>query len=403
MSKKSNKKQNIISVGIIVTGVVSSLIFLNFNKKENETQNREDNFIKKIVVATINKDDFKQVEVVKTAIFEAEDSAEIISEYNGRLATVNFEVGDQVLKNQTLAFFDQSDLVNSAKVSLESAQENFELAQDNLEKTKKSVEETLEIAKNNRKLQELKLEQAEDGGDEDAINLAEKALENAKDAEDKAEEDADITINNSKIQLSQTKSSVKQAQIGYEKSIIKAPTSGTITSKNISQNDFVNSGSAIAEISGITKFKTKIYLSNFEIDKINKNQLIDIEIDDQIYSGKILSYSNVANSRNNRYQVEIECLDDISKELNRFAKIKINLSLNKNENSFFIPLSVVSIGQKNNTVFVLEDGQARIKTVQIGKTIGNQIQILKGIENGDKLIVENNRNLRDKERVELRK
>lgn len=403
MGRISTKKQNIISIIIIVVGIILSLIFFNSDKKENGTENGEENFVKKVGVMIIGQDNSKQAEIVKTAVFEAEDSAEIISEYNGRIVNVNFKVGDRVIKNQVLATFDQSDSVNSAKISLETAQENLELAQDNLEKTKKSVEEALKIAKNNRKLQGLKLEQAEDSDDEDAIDLAEKALDNAKDTENKAEQDAEITINNSKIQLSQTESSVKQAQIGYEKSIIKAPASGIVTSKNISQNDFINSGSVIAEISGTTKFKTKIYLSNFEIGKIDKNQMVEIKIDDQIYSGKILSYSSVANSSNNRYQVEIEALDDISKELNRFAEIKINLSLENNNNSFFVPLPAVSIGQKDNTVFVFKDGIAQIRTVEIGKTIGNQIQILAGIENGDELIVENNRNLRNEEKVELRK
>jgi multidrug efflux pump subunit AcrA (membrane-fusion protein) len=359
--------------------------------------------MKKVEIMTIGEDNSKQAEIVKTAVFQAEDSAEIISEYNGRIVNINFEVGDRVAKNQILATFDQSDLVNSAKISLESAQENLELAQDNLEKTKKSVEETLEMAKNNRKIEELKLEQAKDDGDEDTIDLAEKALENAKDAEDKAEEDAEITINNSRIQLSQVESTVKQAQISYEKSVIKAPASGVITTKNINQNDFVGPGSVIAEISGTTKFKTKIYLNNFEIGKIDKDQPIEIKIDNQFYSGKILSYSDVANSSNNRYQVEIECSDDISKEVNRFAEIKIKLSLEKNNgNSFFIPLTAVSIGQKNNSVFVLEDEIAQIKNVEIGKTVGDQIQILAGIKKGDKLIIGNNRNLRNEEKVEIK-
>jgi multidrug efflux pump subunit AcrA (membrane-fusion protein) len=399
----STRKQNIISIIIIVVGIVLSLFLFNSNNKENETGNEEENFMKKVEIMTIGEDNSKQAEIVKTAVFEAEDSAEIISEYNGRIVNINFEVGDRVAKNQILATFDQSDLVNSAKISLESAQENLELAQDNLEKTKKSVEETLEMAKNNRKIEELKLEQAKDDGDEDTIDLAEKALENAKDAEDKAEEDAEITINNSRIQLSQVESTVKQAQISYEKSVIKAPASGVITTKNINQNDFIGPGSVIAEISGTTKFKTKIYLNNFEIGKIDKDQPIEIKIDNQFYSGKILSYSDVANSSNNRYQVEIECSDDISKEVNRFAEIKIKLSLEKNNgNSFFIPLTAVSIGQKNNSVFVLEDEIAQIKNVEIGKTVGDQIQILAGIKKGDKLIIGNNRNLRNEEKVEIK-
>lgn len=397
------KKQNIISVIIIVLGIALSWMFFNSGKNGDEVQTGEENFIKKVGVLEIGEDNSKKTQIVKTATFEAEDSAEVIAEYSGRVMNIHFNVGDQVHQGQVLATFDQSDLVNSAKVSLESARENLELTQDNLSKTKKSADEALEIAKNNRKIQELTLEQAEDDGDQDAIDLAEKALDNAKDAEDKAEEDVEITINNAKLQLSQAESAVKQAEIGYQKSIIKAPASGTVTSKNISKNDYISSGASIAEVSGKTKFKTKIYLSDFEIGKIDKDQRVEIKIDREIYSGKILSYSNVANSNNNRYQVEIECLDDISRKTNRFAEIKIALSLDKdNGDSFFVPLSAVSIGQRENTVFVLEDGLARIREVEIGKTIGNQIQVVSGLKSGDSLIVENNRSLRNEEEVEIK-
>lgn len=397
------KKQNIISVIIIVLGIALSWTFFSSGKNGDEAQIEEENFIKKVGVLEVGEDSSKMAEIVKTATFEAEDSADVIAEYSGRIEGVNFNVGDQVFKGQVLATFDQSDSVNSAKISLESARENLELTRDNLSKTKKSADEALEIAKNNRKIQELTLEQAEDDGDEDAVDLAEKALDNAKDSEDKAEEDIEITINNAKLQLSQAEATLKQAEISYQKSIIKAPASGIVTSKNISKNDYISSGVSIAEVSGKTKFKTKIYLSDFEIGKIDKEQEVKIEIDNQNYLGKILSYSNIANSNNNRYQVEIECLDDISKKTNRFAEIKIPLSLDKdNGDSFFVPLSAVSIGQRENKVFVLENGLAKIREVKIGKTIGNQIQIISGLKNGDILIVENNRSLRNEEEVEVK-
>ncbi len=82
---------------------------------------------------------------------------------------------------------------------MEDSQRNLNLAEDNLKKTRKSIEESLEIVKNNKHIDELKLKQAEDGGDQDIIALAEKALDNSKDAEDKVEQDVKISINNAKI------------------------------------------------------------------------------------------------------------------------------------------------------------------------------------------------------------
>jgi len=397
----SAKKQNIISILIIVIGIIGSLVFFNLKGKDNQEENPVDNFLKKVETMRMGEENSKKAEITKTAVFKTENSADVISEQSGRVVSVNFETGDHVTKGQVLATFDQSSLVNSAKVALEDSQRNFELARDNYKRSKESVEETLEIADNNKEIAELQLEQAEDGGDQDVIDLAEKALENAKDAEDKAEEDTEIAINNSKIQVSQAESTVRQNKIAYEKSIVRAPVSGIITSKNVDFYDYISSGGKVAEISGVSKMKAKVFLSNFEISKIKEDQPVIIDFSGKKYSGKINAFSTLANSNNNRHQVEIESTEDISKEVNRSAEIKIELTLNtESEESFFIPLSAVSIGQQRNTAFVLREGKAELSEIKIGKTIGSQIEILSGLKTGDQLIIENNRNLRDGEEVE---
>jgi len=403
MTKISAKKQNIISILIIVIGIFGSLIFFNLKGEENQNENGITNFPKKVEIMIMGEENSKKAEIIKTAVFKTENSADVISEQSGRVVSISFETGDYVKKGQVLATFDQSNLVNSAKVALEDSRRNLELAENNYKRSKESVEETLKIADNNKEIAELQLEQAEDAGDQDAIDLAEKTLENVKDAEDKTEKDTEIAINNSKIQVSQAESTVRQNQIAYEKSIIRSPLNGVIISKNIDFYDYISLGKKIAEISGNSKMKAKIFLSNFEISKIKEDQTVLIDFSGKKYLGKINSFSSLANSSNNRHQVEIESTEDISREVNRSAEIVIDLNLDtETKNSFFVPLSAVSIGQQKNTVFVLKENKAESLEVEIGKTISGQIEILNGLTIGDSLIIENNRNLRDDEEVEVK-
>ncbi len=401
MSKISKKKQNIISIAILVVGIILS--FLIFGpSKDKEVVGEKKTFAKKVEVMIMGEENSKIAEVFRTATFTSIDSADAIVEQSGRISRVDFQVGDQVQKGQILAIFDQSNLVNSARVALEDSRKNLDLAEDNLKKTRKSIEESLEIAKNNKKIDELKLEQAEDGGDQDAIDLAEKALDNSKDAEDKAEQDVEISINNSKIQVSQAQSTVRQNQIAYEKSIVRAPISGMITTKNINHYDYISAGMAVAEISGASRLRAKIFLNNFEVSKIVEGEMVFIEIYHKDYAGEIVSLSSVANSNNNRYEVQIESLEAIPTGANQSAKIKIKLKLDSPiENSFFVPLTAVNIGQQKNTVFVNDNNQAKLLKIEIGKTVSSQIEVLGGLSEGDQLIVVNNRGLRDGEEIEI--
>ena len=399
MSKMSVKKQNLISLVIIIVGIILAF-FIFGSKKGKEVQTEKIVFPTKVEILTIGEITSKVAQISKTAVLESVDSADAVAEQAGRISQVNFKTGDQVQKGQVLAIFNQSSSVNSAKVALEDSLQNLSLAEDNLKKTRKSTEESLEIAKNNKHIDELELEQAEDSGVQDDIDLAEKNLDNSKDAEDKAKEDVKILINNAKIQVSQAQATVRQNQIAYEKSIIRAPISGLITTRNVNRYDYISVGTKIAEISGANKLNAKVFLSRFEVNKINEEDPVTLTILNKDYLGKIYSLSTVANSNNNRYEVRVESLDDISAEANRFAQVKFKLNLDS-ENTFFIPLSAVSIGQQENTVFVEDGGESRMKQVKIGKTVGEQIEIISGLENGDRVIVKNNRGLRNGEKVEI--
>jgi len=398
----SGKAQNLISLVIIIVGVALAFMIFGPDKDKNQVESTNPNFATKVGTIVVGEGVTRSADVYKTAVLESKHLVGAVAEQGGRISQVNFKVGDSVTNGQVLAYFDQSNNVNSAKVALEDSQTNLSLADDNLSKTKKSADENIEIAENNRRIDELELEQAEDGGDQDEIDLAEENLKNSKDAEDKAEYDAEILVNNAKIQVAQAEATVRQNQIAYEKSIIKAPVSGIITAKNINRYDYVSAGSEIAEISSEGQLKTTIYLSSFEVDKVKEGDSVLVSSADKEYSGEIESVSLVANSNNNRYEVQIKSSESLISEANKPAKIKITLNLNTfDENIFFVPLSAVSIGQQRNTVFLEENGIAKIVEVEMGQTVESQVEIVSGLKNGDELIVENNRGLREGDNVEV--
>ena len=395
-------KKNLISALIIVGGVGLSLIIFG-PKKGEEAETEKPNFAINVKTMAIGEGESKVAEISKTAILEANNSAEAVAEQAGRISSVNFRVGEFVQKGQILATFDQASTVNSAKVALEDSLANLELAEKNLKRTKDSVDEAIEIAGNNKDRDELELEQARDGGDQDEIELAEADLENSEDAEDKAEEDAEISINTAKIQVAQAEATVRQNRIAYEKSIVRAPISGIVTSKEIDRYDYVSAGTEVAEISGASQLNAKVYLSSFEIDKVSEGDSVQIEIAGKSYPGKIASLSGLANANNNRFEIRIESLEDVSFAANQPAEVKINLKLNPDEKGvFFVPLAAVNIGQKNNIVFIAEDNKAKLVEVELGRTVGSQIEIINGLKEGDQLIIKNNRGLRNGEEIEIK-
>jgi RND family efflux transporter MFP subunit len=396
---KHRKKQNIIAGMILILGTFFAYTFFGAKNEDNKIEKAQE-VASLVKVMTISDDSSKVARLEKTVSLSASGvEATAISEFSGRIKIVSFEVGDRVIEGQTLAVFDQSTQKNSPKVSLESAEKNYQLTKDNLEETKELVEKSIDLAERAVKLAELTKDQASTGEKKD---LAEQSLKIAKDQKKQAEVSAEIQTNGAKIQLEQSAQGLQQAKIGYEKTIIKAPISGVVSSKKISQEDFLSPGQVVAEIVGAGKVEALLYLNQEEISRIKENDSVEIVIDGESYDGKIDSYSKIANESNGRFEVKIVSADNISGNANQTAQVLLNIYLkSEKQNSFFVPLDAVNIGQTKKEVFVIVDGKAKAKNVKLGKIIGTQIEILSGLEDGDVLVIENSRNLQDGQVVKI--
>ena len=109
-----------------------------------------------------------------------------------------------------------------------------------------------------------------------------------------------------------------------------------------------------------------------------------------------------------KVKVEI-AFDNKDKELipETFVDITIYTTEENNANSvfsadsFLVPLKAVTITQTEKYVFLAKEGKAIKTTVEIGQTEGNKVEITAGLNNGDELIIEGNRNLEGDEGIEI--
>jgi multidrug efflux pump subunit AcrA (membrane-fusion protein) len=395
--KKKIKRQNLAALAILVVG--TALSFVLFGPK-NDIQNEDtDNSIaKKVKVLELKPNETNRAILEKTVQFKAIDSSEAVAEYSGRIKQTDFEIGDLVSAGQVLAVFDQSDLSNSAKISFQSAQNSLELAEKNLKQAKDLAEESVDLAKDAVDLAEIQLDQAKDSGDNEAIELAEENLKMAENRKDQAEISAQSQINGAQIQVEQAKLGLNQAQVGYEKTFIKAPIGGYIVSKNIKEEDYVAAGFSVAQIAGKGELEGRVYLNQDEANRILVGDEVDAAFGSEIIKGRIASVSKVADQDNQRFEVVIRTAGELLTQANQFANVKFPLRLSDQE-GFFIPLEAVNIGQKRNEVFIVRDGQVETREVETGKIIGRQIEVKRGLKVNEMVVIEGNRNLQSGEAV----
>jgi len=222
----------------------------------------------------------------------------------------------------------------------------------------------------------------------------------------------------SEIQYLQAKSTyegqqkaVDQLKSQLAKTTVRAPFSGVIDDVITEQGSVVAPGqSQLMRIINLNNMYISTDVPESYIKSItkNKNVLVEFPVLGKEMNAKIRQAGNFINPANRTFKVEIAVPNkDKSIKPNLTAKLKINDYTNKN--ALLIPQSIISENAKGQQyVYIVKnknDGYATAERVIIktGKTQGDIIEVLKGLEKGVEIIEEGARNVKDGQSVQILK
>jgi RND family efflux transporter MFP subunit len=221
----------------------------------------------------------------------------------------------------------------------------------------------------------------------------------------------------SEIQYLQAKSNYEaQAQMVNQikqqigKTVVRAPFSGTIDDVISEQGSVVGSGqSQLMRIVNLDNMyiETNVPESHISNVTINKDVKIEFPVLGKTVDAKIRQAGNFINPANRTFKIEI-AIPNKDKDIkpNLTAKVKINDYTN--DKAILIPQSIISENANGEQyVYVVNDkksnneGVARRVIIETGKTQGDVIEVLKGLENGDEIIQEGARSVKDGQTVKI--
>ncbi|MEJ5961549.1 efflux RND transporter periplasmic adaptor subunit [Pedobacter immunditicola] len=207
-------------------------------------------------------------------------------------------------------------------------------------------------------------------------------------------------------QLDQAKLSVKNARLRLQASQrrvsdanIKSPINGIVNKKYIEVGAFVNSqGTQLFELVDVSRLKLKV--------NVNESQVANLKLGDAVqiksnvfptvdFNGKVTFIAPKADNSLN-FPIEIQV------ENNKPNTIKAGMygtaifKFPKQAPAITIPRGSFVGSVSSNEVFVLENGKtARLRKVVAGRILGEKVEILDGLKEGDTVITSGQINLTD--------
>ncbi|HEX2962129.1 MAG TPA: efflux RND transporter periplasmic adaptor subunit [Ignavibacteriales bacterium] len=208
---------------------------------------------------------------------------------------------------------------------------------------------------------------------------------------------------NARIGYEAAKNQMEQAEKQLAYTQISAPISGIITKKMVEEGAFVNLGTPIATIMDISKLKVKVNVSETNVYYLHTGDNVKITTDiypGATFTGKISFVSPQGDNAHN-FPVEIEVANSQKNPLKAGTFVNIEISVAQSGTGLFIPREALQGSIKDAKVFVASNGKALLKSITIGRQSNESLEVVSGLNEGDKVIVSGQVNLTDNKSIKI--
>ncbi|MCP4755410.1 MAG: efflux RND transporter periplasmic adaptor subunit [Proteobacteria bacterium] len=196
-------------------------------------------------------------------------------------------------------------------------------------------------------------------------------------------------VENYKNALKISRINLELAEIELNKSKVKAPFSGIVSRKVVQLGGFVQRGSPLLEIMDISQVLARIDIPEKEVRFVEVRKPVSIRFDaipGAKFKGRIKTLGLEANTRSRCFPAEV-VIDNADRTLLPGMMARVEMLARSDSNQIIVPRHAVLERERGSMVFVERNGRAVLKSVKTGETIGENVQILTGLDFGDRLVV----------------
>ncbi len=311
------------------------------------------------------------------------------------------------------------EAVNNANISVETAKSSY----DDIQKRYNDYTEMYNagvISRSEFDSVELSYTQAKNAYDQAQIGLttAQNQLDQAQITYDQAVEALDIydnqttadntanaqnSVNSAVASRDSVNTSLQQARDTLADTVVTAPCSGVVSSKNIEVTNMVSSGSSPMVITDTSVVTVDVNVSEGLINKIAAGDSVDVvvsSISTEPVTATIKTVTGVADATGT-YPVEVE-IENTDGTLKPGMFASVSFVESKNDNAFVVERNTVLENETEQYVYVLnDDNTVRKAVVETGIDNGEYIELTSGVSDGDKVVVSGQDYLSDGEAVNV--
>ncbi|MBM3332917.1 efflux RND transporter periplasmic adaptor subunit [candidate division WOR-3 bacterium] len=209
----------------------------------------------------------------------------------------------------------------------------------------------------------------------------------------------------SRAALEMASAQYDQARDQYDKTIIRAPISGTVARLNIEEGEAVMigtmnySGTVLMVLADMSRMQALIDVDEADVVSVATGQVAKVFVDalpDTSFPGHITRIAHMptenvlsATQQSTTFEVEVT-LDSSAPALRPGMNVRAEITTAELDSVLVIPVQAAGRrevkGKETETVFLLKDGKAVLTSIRTGKTSETEIQVTDGLKPGDEVV-----------------
>lgn len=307
--------------------------------KSDSDEEKEETLPTPVEVATVNVGDITAV-YTGTAVLEADGEATVMAKVGGELEQLLVHEGDTVAAGQVVARVDDERLrleVKRSKANLDKARQEY----------KRNVE------------------------------LHEKGLLPAG------------TFESQKFDLDALKAAYELARLELSYTQVKAPIAGTISERLVKAGNTISANVGIFRITDLDPLLAYLHVPEREFQKLAKDQPVRLTVDalpNEQFVGSVQLISPVIDPDTGTFKVTVEVADQSGRLMpGMFGRV--NIVYDTRQAVPLMPRVAVIDEADQLSVFVIAEGKAKRQFVTTGYSSGANLEVIDGVQPGDKVVV----------------
>jgi multidrug efflux pump subunit AcrA (membrane-fusion protein) len=201
-----------------------------------------------------------------------------------------------------------------------------------------------------------------------------------------AQTDAMVAAAQSRVQ--QAEAAVRSATIGKKDAVVTAPYDGRVVTKMITEGDLASPGTPFLTIEQEGLYWAELVLPERHIQSVKEGDTVKVAVpalDNLEVAGTVGRIIPMADARSRSFQVKVTMPEGLDLKSGMFARVFVPVG---GTGMLLIPRTAIAQEGQLDKVFILDDdNNARLRLIRTGKTYGDRVEIVSGLNPGQRYVM----------------